>query len=103
VVQLMKNPRDHEIDYWIERGFMAGTRGTISVEDEGSGTRLLFENLGPPNQRFPDWMVKIGVYLVMPSVLKEIRGRVQEIQEEEKNRPAQEQKASPWGGSSPWP
>ncbi len=88
VVRLMKNQKDHVLDYWIEQGFMAGTYGTVSVGENNGGSRILFENLGPPNQRFPDWMVKMGVYLVVPAVLKEIRERVREIKEEAQDHPA---------------
>lgn len=76
VVRILKKPADRTLDYWVEQGFMQGTYGKVSVEKVDGGCRILFENLGSPNQRFPDWMVKIGVYLVMPSVLEDIRKQV---------------------------
>ncbi len=75
-VRVMKRPKDQTLDYWVDQGFMQGTYGKISVGKANGGSWILFENYGSPNHRFPDWVVKIGVYLVTPSVLKDIRNRV---------------------------
>jgi len=82
VVRVLKQPAERTLSYWVELGFMKGTHGKISVEEAAGGSRILFENLGAPTQRFPDWMVKIGVYLVMPSVLEDLRGQILRQMEE---------------------
>jgi len=77
LVRVMKRPADRAMDYWVEAGLMQGTYGRISVSDaDGKASRILFENTGSPDRRFPDWMVKISVYLVVPSVLREIREQI---------------------------
>jgi len=76
-VRVMNRPEDRTLDYRVEAGIMQGTYGRVSVSGaNGRGSRILFENLGPPSQRFPDWMVRAAIYLMVPSILKGLRGQI---------------------------
>jgi hypothetical protein len=88
IVRVMQKPKEHAFDYWVEGGFMQGTFGKISAGKEYGGSWILFENCGSPGHRSPDWLVKMAVYLVVPSVLKDIRQHILEIMEEAEKRPA---------------
>jgi len=86
IVRVMQKPEEHAFDYWVESGFLQGTYGKISAGPESGGSWVQFENFGSPGQRFPDWLVKMAVYLVAPSVLKEIRQQVLETMKEAEDR-----------------
>jgi len=79
-VRVRKTSQPHLFLYWVEKGFMQGTFGKMSAgEEPGGGSWILFENYGSAAARFPDWMVKIGIHLVVPSVLKDIHERILEV------------------------
>jgi len=66
-------PGTNSILWWAKsQGRMAGDFGKISGGKDDGGSWLLFEWFGPPSHRYPDWMVKIGIRFVMPSVLEDI-------------------------------
>ena len=94
-VRVIRKPAGRTLDYWVESGIMAGTYGRIAVSEESGGaSRILFENLGSPEQRFPDWMVRISVYLMVPRILKGLRQRIL-AHIEEVSRQAGETQAAP--------
>jgi len=79
VVRVRKSSASCHLSYWIEEGFMEGTYGNISVSREASGCWLIYDNYGPHKIRFPGWMVKIGVYIVLPSILKDLHAQILEV------------------------
>ena len=84
IVRVRESEEERTITYRVDQGFLFGTFGTISVGEDPAGSWMRFENLGSPQRRFPDWMLKIGVHLVLPSVLKDLRERILEVVKERK-------------------
>ncbi len=80
IVRITRTGKPRMFLYRVEQGFMQGSFGKISAgETPDGGSWIFFENYGAPSARFPDWMVKIGIHLVVPSVLKDIHKRILEV------------------------
>ena len=78
IIQVRRTSKPHLFLYWVNEGFMQGSFGKISAGGVPGGSWIFFESFGSPKNRFPDWMVKIGVHLVLPSVLKDLYNRILE-------------------------
>jgi len=90
IVRVREAAEGTELDYRVEEGFLFETFGKIAVGEDQAGSWIRFENLGSPQRRFPDWMVRLGIRLVVPSVLKDIRGRIMKnirVREERRSIP----------------
>lgn len=87
VVQMRPLPERRTLLWRVESGSMEANYGKIIVKEEAQGTIILYENYGPAKKRFPGWLVKISIYLVMPSMLKDFYNQVLALQSSVKGAP----------------
>lgn len=80
MVKVRRTSKPYLFMYWVTEGFLQGSFGKISVGEVPGGSWIFFENFGSPKNRFPDWMIKIGIHLVLPSVLKDLHKRIKDSQ-----------------------
>jgi hypothetical protein len=57
---------------------LARSHGRIEVEEIHGGTRVIYEMHSPAKRAFPPWVVRIGLYLVLPRIAHEFYDRIQE-------------------------
>jgi len=48
------------------------------VKEIAGGTRISYEMHSPVKKAFPPWVVRIGLYLVLPGIAKEFYERINE-------------------------
>jgi len=72
VIRVEKFPEERRILWKVERAEMTGSQGIISVKEADGGSRIIYESYGPARSAFPDWVTKIGINLVLPSVLQDL-------------------------------
>ena len=50
--------------------------GKVAVEEIPGGSRVIYEILSPAKKAFPPWVVRIGLYLVLPGVAQDFYERI---------------------------
>lgn len=79
VVLVRSSPQERQMLWNIEEGGLAGMFGRIVVLEEAleQGSEILYESFGSAGKRFPAWVVKIGLHVVLPGVLGQLSDRLQ--------------------------
>jgi hypothetical protein len=62
-----------------EREGLSGSHGKIAVEAVQGGTRVIYEIQSPVESAFPPWVVRIGLYLVLPGVAQDFYDRIKQL------------------------
>jgi hypothetical protein len=78
VIRVKKLPEEKQIRWRVEREKLIGNHGIISVKEADGGSRIIYESCGPAKTAFPDWVMKIGVNLILPSLLKDFYREIRE-------------------------
>ncbi len=87
VIWVKKLPRQRTILWRVQKGRMRDSYGRISVKEREGGCLIDYESLGPAGHTAPKWMVKLGLYFVVPSLARDFHDRVLE-EEAERARPS---------------
>lgn len=79
VVLVRSSPQERQILWNIEEGALAGMFGRILVLEASleQGSEVVYESFGSAGKRFPAWVVKIGLHIVLPGVLRQLSERLQ--------------------------
>lgn len=79
VVLVRSSPQERQILWNVEQGGMAGMFGRILVLEASPkpGSEIVYESFGSAGKRFPAWVVKIGLHIVLPGVLRQLSERLQ--------------------------
>jgi len=79
VVLVRSSPQERQILWNVEEGGMAGMFGRILVLEASleQGSEVVYESFGSAGKRFPAWVVKIGLHIVLPGVLGQLSKRLQ--------------------------
>jgi hypothetical protein len=78
VIRVEKLPEERQILWKVEKAKLTGNHGILSVKEADGGSRIIYESYGPAKSAFPDWVMKIGINLVLPSVLKDFYREIRE-------------------------
>ena len=79
VVLVRSSPQERQILWNVEEGGMAGMFGRILVLEASleQGSEVVYESFGSAGKRFPAWVVKLGLHIVLPGVLGQLSERLQ--------------------------
>jgi hypothetical protein len=78
VVWVEKLPEERQILWNVRRAELTVKHGIISVEEAYGGSRIIYESYGTAESAFPDWVMKIGINLILPSILKDLYQEIRE-------------------------
>jgi len=78
VVRVKSLPEQRLLLWNVQEGGLVGMYGKIYIQEATGGSEVVYESYGSAGKSFPAWMVKIGLYLVVPEVLKDICRRIAE-------------------------
>jgi hypothetical protein len=57
---------------------MTSSHGKIAVKEIPGGSRVIYEIHTPAEKAFPPWVVRIGLYLVLPGMARDFYDRIQQ-------------------------
>jgi hypothetical protein len=57
---------------------LTSSHGKLAVTEIPSGSRVTYEIHTPAQKAFPPWVVRIGLYLVLPGVARDFYDRIQQ-------------------------
>jgi len=77
-IWMAKLPEQHLILWMSDKDDPASSHGRVEVKEIAGGTRISYEMHSPVKQAFPPWVVRIGLYLVLPGVAKDFYERINE-------------------------
>lgn len=67
----------HRLMLWRnDKDDLTGSHGKVAVEEIPGGSRVIYEIHSPAKKAFPPWVVRIGLYLVLPGVAHDFYGRI---------------------------
>lgn len=76
VIWVAKLPEQRMMLWRSHKDDLEGSHGKVTVEEIPEGSRVTYELLSPAKKAFPPWVVRIGLYLVLPGVAKEFYERI---------------------------
>ena len=71
-------PEQRLILWRSDKDDLARSHGRIEVKEIPGGTRINYEYISPVKEAFPPWVVRIGLYLVLPGIAKDFYERINE-------------------------
>ena len=70
---------DQRLMLWrSDRETLTKSHGRIEVKEIAGGTRVIYEFHSPAKKAFPPWVVRIGLYLVLPGIAQDFYDRISE-------------------------
>ncbi len=78
LIWIAKLPEYRLLLWRADKDDLAKSHGRIKVEGIPGGTRVSYEMHSPAKGAFPPWVVKIGLYLVLPRVAHDFYDRIRE-------------------------
>jgi hypothetical protein len=78
IIWMATLPEQRLILWTSDKDDLASSHGRIEVKEIAGGTRISYEMHSPVKQAFPPWVVRIGLYLVLPGVAKDFYERINE-------------------------
>ena len=70
---------DQRLMLWrADRETLTNSHGRIEVKEIAGGTRVIYEFQSPAGKAFPPWVVRIGLYLVLPGIAQDFYDRINE-------------------------
>ena len=70
---------EQRLMFWrADKDDLARSHGRIEVKEIPGGTRISYEIHSPVKEAFPPWVVRIGLYLVLPGIAKDFYERINE-------------------------
>ena len=70
---------DQRLMLWrADRETLTNSHGRVEVKQIAGGTRVIYEFQSPARKAFPPWVVRIGLYLVLPGIAKDFYDRIDE-------------------------
>jgi hypothetical protein len=71
-------PEQRLILWTSDKDDLESSHGRIEVKEIAGGTRINYEMHGPVKEAFPPWVVRIGLYLVLPGVAQDFYTMIKE-------------------------
>lgn len=71
-------PEQRLILWTSDKDDLTSSHGRIEVKGIAGGTRIIYEMHSPVKQAFPPWVVRIGLYLVLPGVAQDFYTMINE-------------------------
>ena len=71
-------PEQRLIFWRADKDDLARSHGRIEAKEIPGGTRINYEILSPVKETFPPWVVRIGLYLILPGIAKDFYERINE-------------------------
>ena len=78
VIWMATLPEQRLILWTSDKDDLASSHGRIEVKEIAGGTRVSYEMHSPVKQAFPPWVVRIGLYLVLPGVAQDFYKMINE-------------------------
>ncbi|MGW8322447.1 MAG: hypothetical protein ACWGSD_12930 [Thermodesulfobacteriota bacterium] len=78
VIWMETLPEERLILWTSDKDDPTSSHGRVEVKEITGGTRVSYEMHSPAKQAFPQWVVRIGLYLVLPGVAKDFYERINE-------------------------
>ncbi len=76
VIWVTKLPEQRMMLWRSDKDDLEGSHGKVAVEEVPGGSRVTYEILSPAKKAFPPWVVRIGLYLVLPGVAQDFYERI---------------------------
>jgi hypothetical protein len=80
VVWIAKLPELHLILWRADKDDLTRSHGKIILEEVEGGSRVTYEIHSPAKRAFPPWVVRIGLYLVLPRMTEDFYDRIQQLE-----------------------
>ena len=71
-------PEQHLMLWRSDKDDLARSHGRIEVKKIAGGTRVSYEFHSPVERAFPPWVVRIGLYLVLPGIAQDFYDRIKQ-------------------------
>ncbi len=78
IIWMATLPEQRLILWMSDKDDLASSHGRIEVKEIPGGTRTIYEMHSPVKQAFPPWVVRIGLYLVLPGVAQDFYKMINE-------------------------
>jgi hypothetical protein len=78
IIWMATLPEQRLILWRADKDDLASSHGRIEVKEIAGGTRINYEMHSPVKQAFPPWVVRIGLYLVLPGVAQDFYKMINE-------------------------
>jgi len=78
VVSVKRAPGERLLIWRVEEGGLAGMFGRVLVKEATGGAEVVYDSYDSAKKSFPAWVVKIGLYIVLPGVLEDLTERIRE-------------------------
>lgn len=76
LIWVTKFPEQRMMLWRSDKDDLEGSHGKVAVEEIPGGSRVIYEILSPAKKAFPPWVVRIGLYLVLPGVAQDFYERI---------------------------
>jgi hypothetical protein len=78
-VWMAELPAQHLILWRSDREKLTRSHGRIEVQEIADGVRVSYEIHSPVESAFPPWVVRLGLYLVLPGIAQDFYDRIDEM------------------------
>ena len=78
LVWVAKLPELRLILWRSDKDDLTSSHGKIALEEVKEGSRVTYEIHSPAKKAFPPWVVRIGLYLVLPRMAQDFYDRIQQ-------------------------
>lgn len=78
LIWMAKLPAERMMLWRSNREDLTASHGRLEVKQIPGGTRVIYEFHSPAKKAFPPWVVRIGLYLVLPGVVQDFYDRIQQ-------------------------
>lgn len=78
IIWMTTLPEQRLILWTSDKDDLESSHGRIEVKEIAGGTRIIYEMHSPAKQAFPPWVVRIGLYLVLPGVAQDFYKMINE-------------------------
>ncbi len=76
IIGMATLPEQRLIFWRSDKDDLTSSHGRIEVKKIAGGTRISYEMHSPVKEAFPPWVVRIGLYLVLPGMAKDFYNRI---------------------------
>ncbi len=80
VIWMAKLPEQGLMIWRSDKDNLAGSHGRLEVEGIPGGTRVSYEMHSPLKGSFPKWVVRIGLYIVLPGMAQDFYERIRQAE-----------------------
>lgn len=76
VIWMAKLPEERLMLWRSDKDNLGGSHGRLELEEIPGGTRVSYEMHSPLKGAFPKWVVRIGLYIVLPGMAQDFYDRI---------------------------